>query len=66
MSSLTVGFVVRMLKRAVSAQRETTPGSVVPDRKPAKRSEPDEEAQKSLKIITVDSPERTSNALLAL
>ena len=66
MSSLTVGFVTRMHKRAASAQRETTPGSEVSSEKRLKRSSPDEEAQRSPVVIVVNSLEQASNALLAL
>ena len=41
MSSLAVGFTVRIRKRAASAQRETTSGSEGPDDKRPKRSGPD-------------------------
>ena len=55
-----------MLKQAASAQRENTPGSAVLDGKCTKQSGPDEEAQKSPIVITMDSPEQASNALPAL
>ena len=42
MFSLAVGFVARMHKRAASAQRETTPGSIVPNGKSVKWSGPNE------------------------
>ena len=44
MFSLVAGFVVRMNKRAPSAQGKTTPGSRVPGGKHSKRSGPEEEA----------------------
>ena len=44
MSSLVVGFSVRMRKWAASTQGETTPGSEVSDEKSLKRSDLDEEA----------------------
>ena len=66
MSSLVVGFAARMLKRAVSFQGETTPNSEVSGGKRPKRSSPDEEAEKSLTVITIDSPERASDVLPAL
>ena len=52
--------------RAASAQGETTPGFEVFGGKRPKRSSSDEEAQKSLAVITVDSLERAPDALLAL
>ena len=66
MSSLATGFVGQMRKRVASAQGETTLGSKVSDGKRPKRSGPDEEAQKSLAVIIVDSIERAPNALPAL
>ena len=57
MSSLAVGFVAGMHKRAMSAEGETTPDFEVSGGKRPKRSGPDEKAQKSLAVITVDSPE---------
>ena len=38
------------------------PGFEVSGGKRLKRSDPDEEAQKSLEVITVDSPKRASDA----
>ena len=55
MSSLAAGFAARMHKRAVSAQRETTPDSIIYGKKHPKQSSPDEEAQKSLSVIIMDS-----------
>ena len=66
MSNLAAGFAMRMNKRAVSAQGETTPDSEVPGSKHPKWSGPDKEAQKSPIVITVDSPERASDAPSAL
>ena len=66
MSSLVAGFFVQMRKRAASTQGETTPGFEVPGIKQPKRLGLNEEVQKSLVVITSDSPERASNALLAL
>ena len=66
MSTLTVGFVVRMRKRAVSAQGKTTPDSEVSGGNRPKLSGLDEEAQKSLAVITVDSPKRASDSLPVL
>ena len=66
MSSLVVGFVIRMRKRATSAQGETTPGFEVSGEKRPKWSGLDEEVQKSSTVVTVDSPEQASGALLAL
>ena len=43
-SSLAVGFVVWMCKRAASSYGETTPGSEVPGSKSLKWSGPDGEA----------------------
>ena len=57
MYSLVVGFSVRMLKRAASAQGETTPGSEVPGGKCLKRSGLNEEVQKISTVITSDSLE---------
>ena len=57
MSSLTVGFSVRIRRRAASAQGETTPGFEVSGGKCPKRSGLDEEAWKSPTIIVVDSLE---------
>ena len=56
MSSLAAGFAAWMCKRAMSAQGETTPDCKVSSGKRPKRSGQDEEAQKSLVVITVDSP----------
>ena len=55
-----------MCKRAASAKGETTPDSEVLGEKRPKWSGPDEEAQKSLVVITMDSPKRASDALSAL
>ena len=57
MSSLVVGFPVRMLKRAMSAQGETTPVSKVSGGKRPKKFGPDEKAQRNLVIISMDSLE---------
>ena len=57
MSSLATGFSGQIHKRVASAQRETTLGSKLSYGKRPKRSSPDEEAQKSLAVITVDSIE---------
>ena len=56
-SSLAVGFSKRMRKRAMSTHTETTPGSKVQVDKCPKRYGLNEEAQKSPKVINVDSPE---------
>ena len=45
---------------------ETTPSSEVPGEKRPKQSDPDKEAQKTPVVINVDSPKRSSDALLAL
>ena len=55
-----------MRKRVASAQGETTLGFEVSGGKWPKHSSPDEEAQKSSLVITVDSPEQASNTLPAL
>ena len=59
MSSLVVGFAARMCKRATSAHGETTPTFEQSSGKRPNRYGPDEEAHKSLAIITVDSPDGT-------
>ena len=46
----------------MSAQGETTPSSEVPSDKHPKWFSPDDEAQKSPDVITVDSLERASDA----
>ena len=66
MSSLVVGFFVRMRKWAVSAQGKTTPDSEVSGGKCPKLSGLDEEAQKSLAVITVDSPKQAFDSLPVL
>ena len=58
MSSLAVGFAAWMGKREASAQGEATLGFKVSGRKRPKQSNPDEKAQKSLVVTTVDSLER--------
>ena len=55
-----------MGKRAMSAQRETTPGYKVSSGLCFRRSGPDEEALKSPTIITVDFLERAFDALPTL
>ena len=65
MSNLVAGFSLQMLKRAMSAQGETTPDFEVPGGKSPKRSGLDEDVQKSQAVITYDSPERASDALPA-
>ena len=62
MSSLTAGFSTQMCKRVASAQGDTTPGCEVFSGKRPKRSGPDEEAQKSRALITLDSLERAFDA----
>ena len=66
MSSLAARFVTQMPKWVASAQGETTLDSIVPGGKRPKWSGPDEEAQKSPVVITMDSLERASDALSAL
>ena len=66
MSSLAIGFIARMRKRATSAQGETTLGSEVYGGKRPRRSGPKEKAQKSPLVIAVDSSERASDDLPAL
>ena len=56
MSSLAAGFSTRMRKWIASAQGETTSGSEVFGGKCFRRSGPDEEAQKSPTVITMDYP----------
>ena len=45
-----------MRKRAVRDQGEAAPSFEVPDGKRPKLSDPDEEAENSLTVINVDSP----------
>ena len=66
MSSLAIGFFAWMLKRATSAQGETTLGSEVPGGKCPKQLGLNEEVQKSSTAITLDSPEQASDALSTL
>ena len=66
MLDLVVGFIARMCKRASSSPGETIPGFKVTDGKRSKRSGPDGEVQNSPAVITMDSPEWASDALLAL
>ena len=66
MSSLAVGFALRMPKLAASTRRETTPDSEAPDGKHPKRSGPEEEVQKSGIVVTLKSLERSSESLPAL
>ena len=66
MSSLAVGFAMRMHKREASAQGETILGSEVYGGKRPEQSSPDEEAQRSPTTIVVDSLKRASDALPAL
>ena len=63
MSSLATGFAIRMRKRVVGSEGETTPRS---RGKRSRQSSPDEEAQKDWAIISVDSPDRAPNDQLAL
>ena len=55
MSSLAADFTAWMGKRAASAQGETTLGCEVPGNKRPKWFGPNDEAQKSPIVITVDS-----------
>ena len=57
MSSLAVGFTTQILKRAASAQSETTSGSEGPDGKRPKRPGLEGEVQKSLIVIAMESQE---------
>ena len=50
----------------MSAQGETNPSFEVPGKKHSKRSGLDEEVQKNPTVVTLDSPERASDALPAL
>ena len=63
MSSLAARFSKRMRKRAISGQEETTSGFEVSGGKCLKRSGPNEEAQKSRGVITVDSQNEPPDAL---
>ena len=62
MSGLVSGFTARMRKRAASAHGETALGAGVPGEKRPKLTDLDEEAQKSLTIINMDSPDRAFDA----
>ena len=66
MSCLTAGFVVRIRKRVASAQIENAFGFGGLSGKRPKWSGPNQKAQKSPVVITLDSPERTLDALMAL
>ena len=66
MSSLATEFVARMHKQAVRTQGETTPGFEIPGGKRPKSSSLTEEVQKSMTVITLESSEQASDALLAL
>ena len=66
MSNLAAEFAAWMRKRAASSQGETTPDFEVPSDKSPKRSGSDGEAQNSLTVITVDSPEQALDTLLTL
>ena len=55
MSSLADGFATWMRKRATSSQGKTTPDFEVSGEKRPKTSSPNEEAQKSMTVITIDS-----------
>ena len=66
MSSLAAGFAERMRKQAISGQEETTSGFEVSGGKRLKRSGPNEEAQKSRGVITMDSQNEPPDALPAL
>ena len=66
MSGLVAGFVMRMRKRAINTQGETTPGLEVPDDKRFKPYKLDKEFRTVPKVITVDSPKRVLEALSAV
>ena len=66
MSSLVSGFATRMHKQEATAKGETTLGAEVPGKKRPKLTDPDEEAQKSLTIINMDSLDRAFDAYLTL
>ena len=55
MFGLVFGFATSMRKRVGSAQGEAAPSSEVLGGKRPKLSGPDEEAQKNLMVINVDS-----------
>ena len=57
MSSLTARFTAQMSKRAINSQGEATPGSKDLDGKRSRWSDPEEETQKSLAVVAVDSLE---------
>ena len=63
MSSLAVGFATQMRKRATVLEGETTSSSCG---KRARQSPPNEGAQKNWAIVSVESPDLTSNDQLAL
>ena len=63
MYGLAIRFVVRMRKRVVGSEGETTPKS---GGKRLRRSSPNEGAQKDWAMISVDSPDRTPNNQPAL
>ena len=62
MYGLVSGFAMRMSKQVASAQGEDAPSSEVPGGKSPKLSDPNEEAQKSPTIISVDSLDQAFNA----
>ena len=66
MFGLVSRFSARMRKRAASAQGETAPSFEVHGGKRPKLFGSDEEVEKSLTVINVDSPNRAFGALLAL
>ena len=66
MSNLATRFVMQRPIQDASAQGEPTLDSEVPSGKHQKRSGPNEEAQKSPTVITIDSPEQAPNVFQAL
>ena len=62
MSSITTRFATQLHKRAASTQRETILGFEFPGDKRLKRSGLNDEVQRSLTVVTLDSPEQASDA----
>ena len=65
MSSIAARFAVQMRKQATNAQGKATPGSEGPNNKDSRQSGLEEEAQKNLAVIVVDSPEQALDSVLS-